>query len=191
MDANTLVDFVMKTYGDRSWNSEFVIRLGVELAQIVNKIVELKGSEKKILVVNVMLRSLELRRNLETKGLAEDSQEYIDLIDEFKLHAHIVTDVLPGTLDLIIAASRGEIPDLRKIKPKTWWRYVCWATTTMVDVLALRKVLPNFMVDKVKDVAKKIEDIGDSLLDSTAVKDVKVVEDEKTTVVENPMLTKE
>lgn len=104
-----LLEQVAKTFlNDKAWSVEIVLLTGAELAQAVNKMAGLTGEEKANLVCQTILKMLDNAMMVE-KGREMESTEKeksIALLEECK---RTVLTLLPVTLTLLVAASRGKI----------------------------------------------------------------------------------
>lgn len=118
MDKNLLEigNKFLKEYGNYKWDTDFVLRMGVAMAQEANKFSDLSGVEKGKLVVTTLLTILAAEEILE-KGRKEGStvrEGAIAVEQQFEKCKMVVTTVLPLTIDLVISASRGKF-DFQKI----------------------------------------------------------------------------
>jgi hypothetical protein len=109
-----LETYVKKVLGGKAWSVDIVLLVGAELAQIVNKMPGKKGSEKAELVCQTILKMLDGAVKVETEreGESTEKEKTIAQLEECK---KIVTTLLPVTLTLLVAASRGKIA-LQKVK---------------------------------------------------------------------------
>lgn len=181
MEIEQLLQFIREKSLGKKWDAETCLRVGAELAVKVNAIANLCGSEKKKLVVDLILQVL---KEAEEKEKAASS--LIDGITErYDRLEKTVKDVLPTSLDLIVLASRGKL-DLKKVKPSVWVRYCSCFVKSVVTILVSQKVISEDIGKKVTDVTVKAEDTAGAALDSyVASKEVVDVPD--ATVV-NPMI---
>ena len=95
----------------KEWTPAAVVALGGSLAAEVNSLVQLSGSQKKQLVLDVikavLLEAVEKTTDLSGAPLA--SKEFVQSL------LFVLESVLPASLDLAVAAARGQI-DLKKVK---------------------------------------------------------------------------
>lgn len=133
MDADSLVTFVLEQTAKKSWDSGTVLRVGVEVAMKVNKLNELKGAEKKKLVVDVIQKAMLKCEETEKVGKTDTTE----VTQRWAALRATVNDVLPVSLDLIILAARGgfDFKKLTTITPRTWIQYFCCTVKAVVDVI--------------------------------------------------------
>lgn len=122
---------------------EGLMHAAVSLAQDVNEIKGLTGSEKKTMVLNIVGRAIQ------KAPLSEDAK---------KLLSDVRKNVLPVTLDIAISAARGEF-SLQRIDKgclKSVLGCLCSAVVAVDPKLAA--------------LAQKVEEVGDSVIDAAPVK---------------------
>jgi hypothetical protein len=100
--------------GSRAWSVDLVLRVGVELAQCVNKVQALSGRQKAEAVLQTIQKLLEDGEKAD-KVLREGSTETEKTTIPWEECKMVATQLLPVTLDLIIDAARGRI-DLKKVE---------------------------------------------------------------------------
>jgi hypothetical protein len=120
---------------------EGLMHAAVSLAQDVNEIKGLTGSEKKTMVLNIVGRAIQ------KAPLSEDAK---------KLLSDVRKNVLPVTLDIAISAARGEF-SLQRIDKG------CLKSVLGCLCSAVVAVDP-----KLTAMAQKVEEVGDSVIDATA-----------------------
>jgi hypothetical protein len=122
---------------------EGLMHAAVSLAQDVNEIKGLKGSEKKTMVLNIVGRAIQ------KAPLSEDAK---------KLLTDVRKNVLPVTLDIAISAARGVFSLQRVDKGclKSVLGCLCSAVVAVDPKLAA--------------LAQKVEEVGDSVIDAAPVK---------------------
>lgn len=94
--------------GDKAWTFDAVMRVGADLAQAVNKMDGLTGVQKTELVCQTILKMLDDAVKFE-KERTEESIETEKTIKNLEECKKIVKELLPVTLSLLVAASRGKI----------------------------------------------------------------------------------
>jgi hypothetical protein len=97
-----------KFLGDKAWSVDVVLLIGAELAQAVNKLPGLTGDKKAELVCQTVLKMLDSAVKVE-KERKEESIEKEKTIAHLEECKKTVTTLLPVTLSLLVAASRGKI----------------------------------------------------------------------------------
>jgi hypothetical protein len=106
--ADLLETYGKKFLGDKAWTVDLVLLLGAELAQSANKLSGLSGKEKAELVSQTILKMLDDAVKVE-KGRETESTEKEKTIAHLEECKKTVLTVLPVTLTLLVAASRGKI----------------------------------------------------------------------------------
>ena len=137
MDADSLVTFVLEQTAKKSWDSETVLRVGVDVAMKVNQIKGLKGSEKKQLVLDVIQKAMQKCEEKEKVGKTDTSE----VTGRWTTLRTTVNTVLPVSLDLVVLAARGGF-DFKKLTSRTWLQYFfCFlkSAVDVVDASALKK----------------------------------------------------
>jgi hypothetical protein len=138
MNADSLVTFVLEQTAKKSWTSETVLRVGVDVAAKVNQLKDLKGSEKKQLVLDVIQKAMVKCEDAEKSGKTDTAE----ITEKWAALRKIASDVLPVSLDLVVSAARGSF-DFKKISPRTWVEYFCCCVRAATDVLAAEHVIPE------------------------------------------------
>ena len=134
MDADSLVTFVLEQTAKKSWDSETVLRVGVDVATKVNQIKGLKGSEKKQLVLDVIQKAMQKCEEKEKVGKTDTSE----VTGRWTALRTTVNTVLPVSLDLVVLAARGGF-DFKKLTSRTWLQYFFCFLKSAVDASALKK----------------------------------------------------
>jgi hypothetical protein len=179
MEVEQLLQFIREKTSGRKWDAETCLRVGAELAVKVNSVSNLTGSEKKKLIVDLLLQVL---KEAEGKEKAGKSVADVDAITErYDRLEKTVQEVLPTSLELIVSASRGKL-DLKKVKPSIWLRYFSCFVKGVVTVLVSQKVISEDAGKKMTDVTEQAEEKAGSALDAYAASK------EGAETVENPML---
>jgi hypothetical protein len=108
MDPTKLLSYAQKAVGDKAWTVELVLRIGADLAGCVNSFPNLSGADKTQLVCQTILKMLDDAVRVEKERLVEstEKEKTIALLEECKA---AVNSALPVSLELLVAASRGEI----------------------------------------------------------------------------------
>ena len=153
MNADLLVEFVLEQTTKKSWTSETVLRVGVDVAMKVNQMKDLKGPEKKQLVLDVIQKAMVKSEEAEKSGKADTAE----ITEKWTALRKIANDVLPVSLDLVVSAARGNL-DFKKISSKTWIEYFCCFFQAATGVLAAQNVIPDNVAAVVADVSKKAEE---------------------------------
>jgi len=120
MDADSLVTFVLEQTAKKSWDSETVLRVGVDVATKVNQIKGLKGAEKKKLVLDVIEKAMLKCEEKEKVGMTETTE----VTKRWSQLRTTVNAVLPVSLDLVVLAARGGF-DFKKLTSGTGLQYCC------------------------------------------------------------------
>jgi hypothetical protein len=121
---------------------EGLMHAAVSLAQDVNEIKGLTGSEKKTMVLNIVGRAIQ------KAPLSEDAK---------KLLTDVRKNVLPVTLDIAISAARG-VFSLQRVDKGCLKSFLgCLSSAVAVD-------------PKLAALAQKVEEVGNSVIDAAPVK---------------------
>jgi arginyl-tRNA synthetase len=176
MEVEQLLQFIREKTVGRKWDAETCLRVGAELAVKVNGVSNLNGSEKKKLIVDLILRVLKEAEDKEKEGKSDTTQ----ITERYDQLEKTVKDVLPTSLELIVSASRGKL-DLKKVKPSVWMRYCSCFVKSVVTVLVSQKIISEADGKKVTDVTETVEEKAGSALDAV------VASKEGEQTVENPV----
>ena len=163
MEVQELVQFIREKTAGRKWDAETCLRVGAELAVKVNGVSNLSGSEKKKLVVDLILEALKEAEEKEKQGKSDTTQ----ITARYDQLEKTVKDVLPTSLELIVSASRGKL-DLKKVKPSVLMRYCSCFVKSVVTVLVSQKVISEDVAKKVTDVTNSVEEKAGTALDAYA-----------------------
>ena len=119
MDPTKLLSYAQKVVGDKAWTVELVLRIGAELAGAVNSFPNLSGADKAELVCQTILKMLDDAEKAE-RGRSVESTEKEKTIALLEQCRAAVKTVLPVSLELMVAVSRGKIV-LKKIQEACVW----------------------------------------------------------------------
>lgn len=158
MDADSLVTFVLEQTAKKSWDSETVLRVGVDVAMKVNQIKGLKGSEKKQLVLDVIQKAMLKCEEKEKVGKTDTSE----VTTRWLALRTTVNTVLPVSLDLVVLAARGgfDFKKLSSISPRTWLQYCCCFLKSAADVLVAEHVIPDLALKKAEETLVVMVDLS-------------------------------
>ena len=158
MDADSLVTFVLEQTAKKSWDSETVLRVGVDVAMKVNQIKGLKGSEKKQLVLDVIQKAMQKCEEKEKVGKTDTSE----VTTRWLALRTTVNTVLPVSLDLVVLAARGgfDFKKLSSISPRTWLQYCCCFLKSAADVLVAEHVIPDLALKKAEETLVVMVDLS-------------------------------
>lgn len=171
MDPTKLVSVAQKALGDKVWNVELVLRIGVQLATVVNSFPNLSGQDKTNLVCQTILKMLD---DVEKAG----KEHWVESTETEKTIAHLeeckkaVQTVLPVSLELVVSASRGEI-----VLKEQAVKYFSWCVPFSPFVKKVQEtasVVENVMkhpqeyLEEMRDLVSKVE----RLLSSAEAKSV-------------------
>lgn len=170
MNADSLVGFVLEQTAKKSWTSETVLRVGVDVAMKVNQLKDLKGPEKKQLVLDVLQKAMIKCEESEKSGKTETAE----ITERWAALRKIANDVLPVSLDLVVSAARGGF-DFKKISSKTWIEYFCCFFQAATGALAAQHVIPEKVAAAVAVAAKKAEDKMIVLVDLSGAEHIRQV----------------
>ena len=170
MNADSLVGFVLEHTAKKSWTSETVLRVGVDVAMKVNQLKDLKGPEKKQLVLDVLQKAMVKCEEAEKSGKTETAE----ITERWAALRKIANDVLPVSLDLVVSAARGGF-DFKKISSKTWIEYFCCFFQAATGALAAEHVIPEKVAAAVDLAAKKAEDKMIVLVDLSGAEHIRQV----------------
>lgn len=181
MEVEQLLQFIREKTAGRKWDAEICLRVGAELAVKVNAVSNLTGSEKKKLVVDLILQVLKEAEDKEKAGKSDVTA----ITERYDRLEKTVKEVLPTSLELIVSASRGKL-DLKKVKPSVWMRYCSCFVKSVVTVLVSQKVISEEVGKKVTDVTETVEEKAGSAADAFVAS--KEGEETKTEEVVNPIV---
>ena len=158
MDADSLVTFVLEQTAKKSWDSETVLRIGVDVAMKVNQIKGLKGSEKKQLVLDVIQKAMLKCEEKEKVGQTDTSE----VTTRWLALRTTVNTVLPVSLDLVVLAARGgfDFKKLSTISTRTWLQYCCCFLKSAADVLVAEHVIPVSALKKAEETLVVMVDLS-------------------------------
>ena len=163
MEVEQLLQFIREKTAGRKWDAETCLRVGAELAVKVNAVSNLSGSEKKKLVVDLILQVLKEAEDKEKAGKSDTAA----ITERYDRLEKTVKEVLPTSLELIVSASRGKL-DLKKVKPSVWMRYCSCFAKGVVTILVSQKVISEEMGKKVTDMTEQVEEKAGAVLDAAA-----------------------
>ncbi len=163
MEVEQLLQFIREKTAGRKWDAETCLRVGAELAVKVNAVSNLSGSEKKKLVVDLILQVLKEAEDKEKAGKSDTTA----ITERYDRLEKTVKEVLPTSLELIVSASRGKL-DLKKVKPSVWMRYCSCFAKGVVTILVSQKVISEEMAKKVTDMTEQVEEKAGAVLDAAA-----------------------
>lgn len=161
MEVEQLLQFIREKTSGRKWDAETCLRVGAELAVKVNAVSNLTGSEKKKLVVDLILQVLKEAEEKEKDGKSDVAA----ITERYDRLEKTVKEILPTSLELIVSASRGKL-DLKKVKPSVWMRYCSCFVKSVVTVLVSQKVISEEVGKKVTSVTDQAEEKAGAALDS-------------------------
>ena len=170
MNADLLVGFVLEQTAKKSWTSETVLRVGVDVAMKVNQLKDLKGPEKKQLVLDVLQKAMVKCEEAEKA----DKTDTAEITERWTALRKIANDVLPVSLDLVVSAARGTF-DFKKISPRTWVEYCCCFFQAATGALAAQHVIPEKVAAAVAATAKMAEEKMTVLVDLSGAEHVRQV----------------
>lgn len=170
MNADSLVNFILEQTAKKEWTPETVLRVGVDVAAKVNQIKELKGQEKKQLVLDVIQKAMVKCEAAEKDGKTDTAE----ITERWSALRKVASDVLPVSLDLVVSAARGGF-DFKKISAKSWLEYFCCSFRAVVGVLAAEHVISGKVADVAGEVAKKAEEKMVVLVDLSGAEQLKQV----------------
>ncbi len=158
MDADSLVTFVLEQTAKKSWDSETVLRVGVDVATKVNQIKGLKGSEKKQLVLDVIQKAMQKCEEKEKVGKTDTTE----VTGRWTALRTTVNTVLPVSLDLVVLAARGgfDFKKLTTISPRTWLQYCCCFLKSAADVLVAEHVYAVSALKKAEETLVVMVDLS-------------------------------
>jgi hypothetical protein len=136
----------------------------------VNQMKDLKGPEKKQLVLDVIQKAMVKSEEAEKSGKTDTAE----ITEKWTALRKIANDVLPVSLDLVVSAARGNL-DFKKISSKTWIEYFCCFFQAATGVLAAQNVIPDNVAAVVADVSKKAEEKMIVMVDLSGAEQTKQV----------------
>ena len=135
MDPTKLLSYAQKAVGDKAWTVELVLRIGADLAGAVNSFPNLSGADKAELVCQTILKMLDDVEKVERERSVEstEKEKTIALLEQCRA---AVKTVLPVSLELMVAVSRGKIV-LKKIQEACVWlpslKWPSWPSLSWLD----------------------------------------------------------
>jgi hypothetical protein len=136
MDPTKLLSYAQKAVGDKAWTVELVLRIGADLAGAVNSFPNLSGKDKCQLVCQTILKMLDDVEKVERERSVEstEKEKTIALLEECRA---AVKTVLPVSLELMVAVSRGKIV-LKKVVEGCAWgfsslKWPSWSVFSLCD----------------------------------------------------------
>ncbi len=142
MDAAELLSRAKGFLGDKAWCAETVLRIGSNLAQVVNSLKNLSGNDKAELVCQTILKLIDDEEMAEKERCAvstETKKTSVPWNDCRK----VVKNILPVTLELLVKASRGEI---RLPSVESNLQQICLPYLNKVPGLSFLSALPALPV---------------------------------------------
>jgi len=140
-----LKDLAQHLVTHKQWDAALIVSVGGSLAAEANKLVNLSGSQKKQLVLDVVKVVL----NESVKASTAESAE------KLKQLVFVVESVLPASLDLAVAAARGKF-DLKKTKRTCFAAFVA-CLPSLVSSVGGSKQQAELVVRSVETAAEKID----------------------------------
>ena len=153
---------VQELRGMKGWDVMTIVSVGVSLGSHVNSLKDLKGAQKKELVLEVMRQSLEKAEKVEIAEEEKKSatEETISAVKKrFEQLRSTLEETLPISLDMAVAAGRGEF-DFRKLKPSFFVRLFSCCLTTGVSVLASQNVISEKQAAQAGRAVKTVETLA-------------------------------
>ena len=191
MDPTKLLSYAQKALGDKAWTVELVLRIGADLAGAVNSFPNLSGKDKAELVCQTILKMLDDAETVE-KGRSVESTEKEKTIALLEQCRAAVKTVLPVSLELMVAVSRGKIV-LKKIQeacvwlPSLKWPSLSWLPSLDPCGAVIQET--NKVADLLaKEVARHLEEMRGLVAKAEALvaeakAEAKASEKDKVTVV--------
>jgi hypothetical protein len=129
----------------KQWDAALLVSLAGSLAVEANMLVNLSGSQKKQLVLDVVSAAM-------TESVTASTAESAEKLKQLKF---VVESVLPASLDLAVAAARGKF-DLKKVK-RTCFAACMACLPSLVSAAGGSKQQAELVVRSVEAVAEKID----------------------------------
>jgi len=139
-----LKNLAQQIVNHKQWDAALIVSLSGSLAAEANKLVDLSGSQKKQLVVDVVKFVL----NESVRASNAES------VEKLKQLVFVVESVLPASLDLAVAAARGKF-DLKKTKRTCFAAFVA-CLPSLVSAVGGSKQHADLVVRSVESVAERI-----------------------------------
>jgi hypothetical protein len=140
-----LKELALKVVSHKQWDAPLMISLGGSLAVEANKIASLSGSQKKQLVLDVV-------KDVMIESVGASTAESAEKLKQLNF---VVESVLPASLDLAVAAARGEF-DLKKAKRSCFAAFLS-CLPFLVSAVGGSSQQAQLVVRSVEVVAEKID----------------------------------
>jgi hypothetical protein len=162
-----------------------LISVGMKVAMRVNALTQLKGVEKRDLVVAVLLSSLEaLEKKEKEKAAPEESTQIAQKYDHLE---KVVRSALPSAIDAAIDASRGKL-NLKKVRPSVLLRFCLCFSKKAVAVLNDVGVISDETEKKAELALRKIEAVEEKIGEKLDAAVEKKEEEEVKVMIDNPLV---
>jgi hypothetical protein len=148
--------------GLKNWDAKMIVSVGVTLGSYVNSLKDLKGCQKKDLVLAVMRQSLEQAEQMEIAEEVKKSateEAIADVKKRFESLRFEVNEILPISLDIAVAAARGAF-DFRKIEPSFLARLFSCCVSAGVSALANQNVISESQAKQASQIVKSVEKVA-------------------------------
>lgn len=143
--------FAHELMGQKVWTPATVVALGGSLASEVNRLSGLSGLQKKQLVLDVIKAVLAdcVKKSTDVSGSPLASKEFVDSLN------FVLESVLPASLDLAVAAARGQL-DLKKVKKSAFAGFLLCLPHAL-GLCGVSKSQAQVVVSQVETVAKQVD----------------------------------
>lgn len=155
-ELDRLLQLAEQLVSQKRLTPSLLISLGGTLAAEVNKLVGLRGSEKKQLVCDVVRKVVEksVKATTDVSGAVVGDEAQKALL-------FVVDSVLPASLDLAVAAARGSL-DLRKVK-KTCFSSLVACLPALLGACGVSQPQVRLVIEQVEKVAEQVDpDLSES-----------------------------
>lgn len=158
MDLQELLALVKTTQAEQKWDVTALIRVGGVVAVKLNSVQNLTGLQKKNLVCQVLVKSLEAAEEKECAAQGVSTEEKEKIQARFADLKQATATVLPASLDLAVAAARGKL-DLKKVSPPVWAQAFSCCVKSTVSVLASQNLISESHAQQALQLEKKLESV--------------------------------
>lgn len=133
------------------WTPAAVVALGGSLAAEANRLVALSGLQKKQLVIDVIKVVLDeaVVKSIDLSGSPLASKEGVAALN------FVLESVLPASLDLAVAAARGQL-DLKKVKASVFSGFLACLPVGL-GLCGVSREQAQLAVSAVESVAKQVD----------------------------------
>jgi hypothetical protein len=141
----------LEVMSQKEWSAPSLVALGGHLAADVNQLSGLSGSQKKQLVLDVIKVALHeaVEKAIDLSGSPLASAEHVKSLN------FVVEHALPASLDLAVAAARGQL-DLKKVKKSIFVGFLA-CLPSLVAPCGVSSAQAAMIAAQVEKIAEKVD----------------------------------